>query len=82
MLSQQAAPARVYPWWLTAADALFLRALLQAPERGGLLMERLLSRSRADALISFLSGTVSFRDALAVWVSVPKLPMIKSLVRV
>ena len=82
ILRQQAAPARVYPWWLTAADAVFLRALLHAPERGGRLMERLLSRSRADALVSFLSGNVSFGDALTVWMSVPKLAMIKSLVRI
>lgn len=82
VLNDRAAPARPYPWWLMVADSLFLRALVQAPERGGRLMERLLSRSRADALISFLSGDVSFREAFAVWMSVPKLSMIKSLTRV
>lgn len=82
VLKGHAAPTRSYQWWLTVADSLFLRALVQAPERGGRLMEGLLSRTRADALISFLSGDVSFREALAVWMSVPKLSMIKSLARI
>lgn len=82
ILNNHAAPTRPYPWWLTVADSLFLRALAQAPERGGRLMERLLSRSRAEALISFLSGDTSFREALTVWMSVPKLSMIRSLTRI
>lgn len=82
VLTNHAVPADPYPWWLTVADSLFLRALVQSPERGGQLMERLLSRSRSDALISFLAGDVSFKEALSVWMSVPKLSMIRSLTRI
>jgi lycopene beta-cyclase len=74
------APPR-HPWWLTAADTLFLRALRQRPEVGERLMARLLARTQAQALISFLSDDVSFRDAVRVWMSVPKLSMLRSLVR-
>lgn len=73
---------RPHPWWLTMADSVFLRALNATPEQGQLLMERLLSRSRADALISFLAGSATFTDALTVWLSVPKCTMIRSLIRV
>lgn len=72
----------IYPRWLEFADRLFLYALVQRPEKGEVLMERLLSRSRADALISFLSGNVTVLEALSVWFSAPKLTMIRSLLRV
>ncbi len=77
---QQPVPSR-YPWWLTAADELFLKALRKRPEAGEDLMARLLSQTPGEALIAFLGGDVSFRDAVAVWMSVPKLSMMRSLVR-
>jgi hypothetical protein len=70
-----------YPWWLTAADGLFLKALRKRPEAGEDLMARLLSQTPAEALIPFLGGEVSFRDAVAVWMSVPKVSMMRSLLR-
>lgn len=70
-----------YPWWLTAADGLFLKALRKRPEAGEGLMARLLSQAPAEALIPFLAGDVSFRDAVAVWMSVPKVLMVRSLLR-
>jgi len=73
---------RAYPWWLTAADVVFLRALLAAPEHGEYLMERLLSRSKDKALISFLAGSATFKEALSVWLSIPKSTMLRSLARV
>lgn len=73
---------RAYPRWLEGADKVFLHALLRAPERGEQVMERMLSRSRAEALISFLSGSASASESLSVWLSVPKLTMIRSLLRV
>jgi len=81
VLRNKKAHNRCYPRWLEAADRLFLHALLRQPEKGKVLMERLLSRSRADALISFLSGHVSMWDALSVWFSVPKLTLLRSLLR-
>jgi lycopene beta-cyclase len=71
-----------YPRWLTVADSLFLRALLNAPDKGRYIMERLLCRARGDSLVSFLSGDVRLLDALSVWLSVPKCTMIRSLLRV
>jgi lycopene beta-cyclase len=71
-----------YPRWLTMADTLFLQALLNAPDKGGYMMERLLSRARADSLVAFLSGDVRLLDALSVWLSVPKYTMLRSLLRV
>jgi lycopene beta-cyclase len=82
ILGNQDKEPHVYPRWLEKADALFLHALLRAPEKGSALMERLLTRSPSDALIAFLSGTVNLREALSVWLSVPKLTMIRSLLRV
>ncbi len=70
-----------YPRWVEATDTLFLTALRNAPERGAEIMSGLLSSAPADRLVSFLAGTASFRDALSVWLSVPKRIMLRSLVR-
>lgn len=70
-----------YPRWVEVADTLFLTALRNAPEHGAEIMSGLLSSAPADRLISFLAGTASFRDALSVWLSVPKRIMLRSLVR-
>ena len=72
----------VYPRWLTLGDSLFLRALLNAPERGKQIMEGLLSRAPGDSLIAFLAGDVRPLDALSVWLSAPKRAMMRSLLRV
>lgn len=82
LLGKGGAPSKPYPSWLTIADSLFLRALRNTPERGGHIMERLLSRARADSLVAFLSGDVGPLDAVSVWASVPKCTMIRSLLRV
>lgn len=82
LLGRTGAPSRPYPRWLETADSLFLRALINAPLEGRLIMERLLSRARGDSLIAFLSGDVGPLDALSVWLSVPKYTMIRSLLRV
>lgn len=74
--------SRPYPRWLTMADTLFLKALLNVPERGKDLMEHFLSRSRSDALVAFLSGDICLLDALSVWLAVPKRRMIRSLFRI
>jgi lycopene beta-cyclase len=71
-----------YPSWLTLADSLFLRALRNAPEKGRQIMERLLSRAHGDSLIAFLSGDLTPLDALSVCLSVPKVTMIRSLLRI
>lgn len=70
-----------YPRWVEVTDNLFLTALRNTPERGAEIMSGLLSNAPADRLISFLAGTASFRDALSVWLSVPKRIMLRSLVR-
>lgn len=70
-----------YPPWLTFGDQIFLRALRKDPLKGGHLLEQLLSRSPARALVSFLSGDVSLYEALSVWLSVPKISMVRSLLR-
>lgn len=72
-------PLTTYPRWLEATDTIFLQALLRAPERGGEIMSQLLSRAQGERLISFLSGTCSFMDALSVWLSVPKRIMLRAL---
>jgi lycopene beta-cyclase len=72
----------IYPRWLKAGDQLFLQALANSPTDGGTLLENLLSRSPAHALVAFLSGNASFGQALSVWLSVPKLAMIKALLRI
>lgn len=82
ILSQGCQSNTPYPRWLTCADSLFLTALRNAPERGREIMERLLSQARGDALVAFLSGDVTVRDALSVWLSVPKCTMLRSLLRV
>lgn len=82
VIRQECVSARPYPRWLTIADSLFLRALLNAPEKGRYMMERLLSRARGESLIAFLSGNVRLLDALSVWFSVPKCTIIRSLLRI
>jgi lycopene beta-cyclase len=82
ILGHEPIPTHVYPRWLTLGDSLFLRALLNAPERGRQIMEGLLSRAPGDSLIAFLSGEVSPLDALSVWLSAPKGAMMRSLLRV
>lgn len=81
-VEDNALEARPYPRWLEMADNLFLRALQKAPEGGQHIMQRLLSRAKGEALVSFLSGEVTFPEALSVWLAVPKLAMIRSLLRV
>lgn len=75
-------PPRPYPRWLTITDTLFLQALLNVPEKGAALLEGFLSRARSDALVAFLSGEIKLRDALSMWLSMPKGIMIRSLLRV
>jgi lycopene beta-cyclase len=75
-------PRRSYPIWLTAGDTLFLQALRRAPLSGRSLMETLLSRAPSRALIAFLSGDLSFTEALSVWFSIPKIAMIRALLRI
>jgi lycopene beta-cyclase len=75
-------PNPMYARWLTVGDKLFLRALLDSPLNGEKLMEGLLSRAPAGALIAFLSGDTTFFQALSVWSSVPKMTMIKALLRI
>lgn len=82
VLGHGPAVPNVYPRWLTIGDSLFLRALLNAPERGKHIMEGLLSRAPGDSLIAFLSGDVRPLEALSVWLSVPKCTMVRSLLRV
>jgi hypothetical protein len=71
-----------HPWWLTLGDKVFLRALVKAPERGRMLLEGMLQRANAESLISFVSGSVTPTQALSVWLSVPKIEMIRTLVRI
>ncbi len=75
-------PCRSYPIWLTAGDNLFLQALRRAPLSGRNLMETLLSRAPSRALIAFLSGDLSITQALSVWFSIPKISMIRALLRI
>lgn len=82
ILGHGPASTNVYPRWLTLGDSLFLRALLNAPERGRQIMEGILSQAPGDSLIAFLSGDVRPLDALAVWLSAPKRAMVRSLLRV
>lgn len=82
ILGHAPASTNVYPRWLTLGDSLFLRALLNAPERGRQIMEGLLSRAPGDSLIAFLAGDVRPLDALSVWLSAPKRAMMRSLLRV
>ena len=82
ILSDEPATTHVYPKWLTLGDSLFLRALLNAPERGRQIMEGLLSRAPGESLIAFLSGDTRPLDALSVWLSAPKGAMVRSLLRV
>jgi len=82
ILSLEPSPSAHYPSWLSTADSLFLRALLNTPERGREIMERLLTRARGESLVAFLSGTVRLRDALGVCLSVPKRIMLRSLLHI
>ncbi len=82
VIGRQAAPATIHPHWLTLGDKIFLRALLNSPLSGGKLMEKLLSRAPAKALIAFLSGDVTFSQACSVWSSVPKIEMLRALLRI
>jgi lycopene beta-cyclase len=82
ILSPDTPSSPPYPSWLSATDSLFLRALLNKPDKGREIMERLLSRARGESLIAFLSGDIRLRDALGVWLSVPKRTMLCSLLRI
>jgi lycopene beta-cyclase len=70
---------RYYPGWLEIGDRLFLRTLRRAPLEGRAIMEQMLAKARSDHLISFLSDTSSFRETIAVWSTVPKQTMLKTL---
>jgi hypothetical protein len=61
---------------------MFLRALLASAGKGAFFMEQLLMRAQPAALIAFLSGRVTFTQALSVWFSAPKFEMIRALLRV
>lgn len=76
------APLPMYPFWLTCGDRIFLHALAHSPAKGGTVLEKLLSRSPSEALIAFLSGNATLRQAITVWLSVPKIEMLRSLVRI
>lgn len=61
----------IRPLWIRAADNLFLRALIGAPERGNDVLSRLVQRSPADNLVAFLAGNATFGQALSVMTQVP-----------
>lgn len=82
ILHGAATPQSPYPWWLTLGDHLFLRALVNSPTSGGALMESLLSHAPSQDLLAFLSGDSTFCQALSVWLSAPKIAMLRSLVRI
>jgi len=75
-------PKKRRPWWLDFSDKLFLQALLGAPERGEVLLGSLLERAPSRALVQFLGGKVDLQAALSVWLAVPKLEIVRSLLRV
>jgi lycopene beta-cyclase len=79
LLSGGAVSVGIYPRWLEGGDRLFLRSLLSSPYCGGQLLEGILSRAPAKALVSFLSAEVSLKDALSVWLCAPKRIMLRGL---
>ncbi len=72
---------KTHPLWLEVTDRLFLRALLHAPDHATELMTQLLSRTPGDRLVSFLSDSTNFLDALPVWLCTPKRLMLRALLR-
>lgn len=72
---------KAYPYLLVQADLLFLKSLSNTPEDGALILGQLLKSAPAKPLIKFLSGSPSFIEALRVMLTVPKITMIRSLLR-
>lgn len=81
IIEQRPIPPCPYPDWLKSGDRIFLRALQRDPLMGGYIMEQLLLRAPAKALIAFLSGSPSFFQACSLWLSAPKFSMLISLLR-
>jgi lycopene beta-cyclase len=72
----------IYPRWLELGDRLFLQALRNSPLHGRTILERLISRAPSRALVAFLSGDASLRQAVSVWLSAPKMTMLKALAQI
>lgn len=68
-----------FPRWMQVADGAFLRALARVPERGTVLLERLLRHAPERELIAFLAGRSSFGEALKVMGTLPKGTMLQAL---
>ena len=71
---------RNYPLWLEAGDRLFLRALARSPSSGADLLGGLLAGAPAGALINFLAGKASLSEAFSVWMSAPKISMLRAVI--
>ena len=82
ILDGRAASGYPHPRLIQFGDRLFLRALRRDPLNGGYILGRLLERSPERSLIAFLSGEPSWSEAISVWCSVPKLTMLRSLIRI
>jgi hypothetical protein len=79
IVSNESIATSLYPWWLGIGDHLFLRALRNSPGRGAALLSGMLERASVKDLIPFLAGKATFRQALSVWLQVPKIDMIRAL---
>jgi len=82
ILDGRAASGYPHPRLIQFGDKLFLRALRRDPLNGEYILARLLERSPEKSLIAFLSGEPSWSEAISVWCSVPKLTMLRSLIRI
>jgi lycopene beta-cyclase len=80
IVSNESIATSLYPWWLGIGDHLFLRALRNSPGRGADLLSGMLEGAAVEDLIPFLAGKATFRQALSVWLAVPKIDMIRALV--
>lgn len=68
-----------FPLWMRIADEAFLRALARVPERGSVLLERLLRHAPERELVAFLAGRSSFAEAFKVMNTLPKGAMLQAL---
>ena len=68
-----------HPKWMEISDRLFLKALKRTPMNGSMIMSNLLSRAPEQSLIRFLSGNITFLDAMSVMIKAPKSTMLRAL---
>ena len=76
-MSIQAHIPTAFSWLETKLDSIFLRALIERPEKAPEYFTKISKRLTGDEFASFMSGNTRLRHLLKVILSLPKIPLLK-----